>query len=53
MRLTVPLLAALAASACGCCDSSDANRSGNIKVVELEHAEILSKGNADLIDSVY
>jgi steroid delta-isomerase-like uncharacterized protein len=53
MRLNLILSVALAVAVCGCSDSSSANRSRNIKIVELEHSEIWSKGNLQLIDGVY
>jgi len=53
MKLNVILLLAIAVAACGCSGSSDANESRNIKVVELEHSEIWSKGDVGLIETVY
>jgi len=53
MKLNILLLVAMAVAACGCSVSSDANESKNIEVVELEHSEIWSKGNVDLIETVY
>jgi len=53
MKLSLLLAVALAGAAYGCANSSGANRTRNIKVVELAHSEIWSKGNVDLIDNVY
>ena len=53
MRLNSLLALALAGATCGCAGSSGAKRTRNIKVVELAHSEIWSKGNVDLIDTVY
>ena len=53
MKLNVLLSVAMAVAACGCSGSSHANKSRNIEVVELQHSEIWSKGNADLIETVY
>ena len=53
MKLSVLLSVAIAVAACGCAGSSDANKSRNIEVVRLQHSEIWSKGNVDLIETVY
>ena len=53
MKLSLLLGVALAGAAYGCADSSSENKIQNIKLVELAHSEIWSKGNVDLIDNVY
>ena len=53
MKLNVFLLVAMAVAACGCSGSTDANESRNIEVVELQQSEIWSKGNLDLIETIY
>lgn len=53
MKLNLLLSVVLTVAAWGCTDSSGANKSRNIKLVELEHSEIWSKGNVDLLDTVY
>ena len=53
MKLNAFLLVAMAVAACGCSGSLDTNESRNIEVVELQSSEIWSKGNVDLIETVY
>ena len=53
MKLNVLRFVAMAVAACGCSDSSDTNESRNIEVVELQASEIWSKGNVDLIETIY
>jgi steroid delta-isomerase-like uncharacterized protein len=53
MKLTLPLSVAMVATVCGCSGSFDAGRSRNIEVVETVHAEIWSKGNLGLIDTLF
>ena len=53
MRLNTFLSVAMVVAACGCSGSSDANESRNIEVVELLHSEVWSKGNVDLIETIY
>jgi len=53
MKLSILFSVTMAVAICGCSVSSDVNKPRNIEVVELEHSEIWSKGNVDLIDTVY
>ncbi|MCK5407097.1 MAG: nuclear transport factor 2 family protein, partial [Candidatus Krumholzibacteria bacterium] len=53
MKLNVLRFVAMAVAACGCSGSSDTNERRNIEVVELQASEIWSKGNVDLIETVY
>lgn len=53
MKPNVLLLVAVAVAGSGCSGSAAANKSRNIEVVELQHSEIWSKGNLDLIEAVY
>jgi len=53
MKLSVLRFVAMAVAVCGCSGSSDTNESRNIEVVELQASEIWSKGNVDLIATVY
>ncbi len=53
MKLNLLLSVAMAVVGCGCAGSSDANKIRNIEVIELQHLEIWSKGNMDLIETIY
>ncbi len=53
MKLNVVFSVAIAVAVCGCSGSPRANEARNIEVVELEHSEIWSKGNVDVIETVY